>query len=98
MSALFPGGSITGAPKIRSTEIISELESFPRSLYTGTIGYIGFNSVADFNIAIRTVVATQNRLSFNVGGGIVSDSKVFSEWNETQIKGEGIKRALSQFG
>jgi len=79
----FPGGSITGAPKIRAMQIINELESSNRSLYCGSIGYISFNNKADLNIAIRTIVAKDNNLYFWGGGGIVYDSEVESEYKET---------------
>ena len=82
----FPGGSITGAPKIRSQEIIAKLESCNRGIYCGCIGYIGFDGVMDTNIAIRTMTLKDNIASFNAGGGIVSDSKPESEYDETMIK------------
>ena len=84
----FPGGSITGAPKIRSQEIIAELESCNRGVYCGCIGYIGFDGVMDTNIAIRTMTLKDNVASFNAGGGIVSDSKPESEYDETMIKAD----------
>ena len=79
----FPGGSITGAPKIRAMQIISELEPDNRSIYCGSIGYISSNGQTDLNIAIRTVVATKDKLFFWAGGGIVYDSEVESEYKET---------------
>ncbi|CAI8362062.1 MAG: Aminodeoxychorismate synthase component 1 [Gammaproteobacteria bacterium] len=79
----FPGGSITGAPKIRAMQIINEIEPDNRSIYCGSIGYMSFNGSADLNIAIRTVIASKNKLFFWGGGGIVSDSEVESEYKET---------------
>ena len=79
----FPGGSITGAPKIRAMQIINELEASNRSVYCGSIGYISFNDRADLNIAIRTIVAKGDNLYFWGGGGIVYDSEVESEYKET---------------
>lgn len=91
---LFPGGSITGAPKRRAMEIIRELEPVPRNTYTGVIGYIGFNGQADFNIAIRTLYADTATLHFHAGGGIVADSNPDSEWRETLAKAKGIFASL----
>jgi para-aminobenzoate synthetase component 1 len=82
----FPGGSITGAPKIRSMEIIDELERVRRGLYCGSIGYFGFNRVSDFNIAIRTMMITRSGLSFGAGGGITYDSDPEQEYDETLHK------------
>ena len=79
----FPGGSITGAPKIRAMQIINEVEPHNRSIYCGSIGYISFSGSADLNIAIRTVIASKNKLFFWGGGGIVADSEVESEYKET---------------
>ncbi len=83
LKACFPGGSITGAPKIRSMEIIAELERIKRNVYCGTIGYFGFNGISDFNIAIRTVLIDNGRLIFNSGGGITYDSCPEKEYYET---------------
>ena len=79
----FPGGSITGAPKIRAMEIIEELELHRRGLYCGSIGYIGFNRKMDTNIAIRTIVEKDNQAYFYAGGGLVWDSNVDEEYQET---------------
>lgn len=81
--ACFPGGSITGAPKIRAMEIIGELEKSRRNVYCGSIGYFGFNGISDFNINIRSIAAVKNKLYFNSGGGITWDSKPKSEYEET---------------
>lgn len=78
----FPGGSITGAPKHRSMEIIEELEPHRRSVYCGSVAYIGFDGNMDSNICIRTLVQYENKLYFHAGGGIVWDSKVDSEYKE----------------
>jgi len=94
LRATFPGGSITGAPKIRAMEIIDELEPTARSVYTGSVGYIRFDGDADLNIAIRTVLANKRNLCFHVGGGIVADSRPEAEYEETLHKGKAIFRAL----
>ena len=85
--AAFPGGSITGCPKIRSMEIIDELEPDRRHVYTGSIGFIGFHGTLDLSIAIRTAVIHQGRMAFSVGGGIVYDSDPADEYEETLHKG-----------
>jgi anthranilate/para-aminobenzoate synthase component I len=82
----FPGGSITGAPKKRAMEIIAELESVPRGVYTGAIGYFGFDGTSEFSIAIRTAVFERGRASFHAGAGIVADSIPGHEWEETWQK------------
>lgn len=92
--AAFPGGSITGAPKIRAMEIIDELEPTQRNIYTGSIGYIGFNGDADFNIVIRTILKQNDRVCFQVGGGIVWDSDAEQEYLETRQKGKALMQAL----
>ncbi|WP_419659756.1 aminodeoxychorismate synthase component I [Desulfosarcina variabilis] len=92
--ATFPGGSITGCPKIRSMEIIDELESHRRHVYTGSIGYIGFHDTMDLSIAIRTATIVGDRLLFSVGGGIVYDSDPADEFAETLHKGETLMRVF----
>ena len=94
--AAFPGGSITGAPKIRAMEIIDELEPCRRHLYTGSLGYIGFDGNADLNIAIRTILCHGGRAYYHVGGGIVADSDPESEYQETLDKGRAMRAALIQ--
>lgn len=94
--ATFPGGSITGAPKIRSMEIIQELEPVSRNIYTGSIGYIGFNGNCDLNIAIRTIILRGNEAFYNVGGGIVWDSVPEDEFQETLDKGKALMQVLSK--
>lgn len=92
--ATFPGGSITGAPKIRAMQIIDELESTPRHLYTGAIGYLGFDGSCDLAIAIRTIVTRPGEASYHVGAGIVWDSDPESEYEETLAKGRALRAAL----
>ena len=94
--ACFPGGSITGAPKIRAMEIIDELEPYARGIYTGAIGYFGLDGRSHFNIAIRTMVQQGRRLTFQAGGGIVADSDPDAEYEETLAKAQGIFNALNQ--
>ena len=93
LRACFPGGSISGAPKKRAMEIITELEPFPRGIYTGAIGYFGFNGESQFSMAIRTAVFEQERAHFHVGAGIVADSDEESEWHETWHKAAGLLMA-----
>jgi para-aminobenzoate synthetase component 1 len=92
--AMFPGGSITGAPKIRAVEIIDDLEPVRRGVYTGAIGYWDLSGDCDWNIAIRTVVVANGRASFHAGGGIVADSTPEAEYEETLVKASGMMRAL----
>jgi para-aminobenzoate synthetase component I len=94
LRAMFPGGSITGAPKIRAMQIIAELERCRRHVYTGSIGYLGFDGQCDLNIAIRTIVCRQGRASYHVGGGIVADSQAAAEYQETLDKGRALRAAL----
>ena len=86
----FPGGSISGAPKKRALEIIRELEPYPRGIYTGAIGYFGYNGESQFSIAIRTAVFEKGLASFHVGAGIVADSIPENEWQETHDKAVGL--------
>jgi|SRR5271169_1244310 len=90
----FPSGSITGAPKLRSMEIIDELEPVSRGVYCGSIGYIDLSGNADFNVAIRTGVISNGKLHFYVGGGIVADSNPQSEYEETIIKARSFLAAM----
>lgn len=94
IKATFPGGSITGAPKIRAMEIIDELEPTQRNVYTGSIGYIGFNGDMDFNIAIRTLIKKDEDIYFQVGGGITWDSNPQEEYQETLDKAKSIMKAV----
>jgi para-aminobenzoate synthetase component 1 len=95
LRACFPGGSITGAPKVRSMEIIEELESTRRGVYTGAIGYLCFSGDMDVNIVIRTAVVQDGVAHFQVGGGIVADSDPEAEYQETVDKGRAIADALA---
>ena len=94
IKATFPGGSITGAPKIRSMEIIEELEPTKRNVYTGSIGYIGFDGNMDLNIAIRTIVKQDENVYFQVGGGMTWGSNPSDEYQETLDKAASIMKAL----
>lgn len=86
LTALFPGGSITGTPKVRAMEIISELEPYRRGLYTGSVGWAGYGSDMAFNIAIRTIQKAGDTLYYCAGGGIVADSDPELEYEETLVK------------
>lgn len=97
LQTCFPGGSITGAPKIRAMEIIEELEPNRRGIYCGAIGYIGFNGNMDTNIAIRTLVHSNNSIRFWAGGGIVNDSVADEEYQESFDKAGAILELLRQF-
>jgi len=96
LRACFPGGSITGAPKLRSMEVIEELEPHRRGLYCGSIAYLGFDGKMDSNITIRTLVYSDNRLRFWAGGGIVSDSDVDAEYQEIHDKASAMLSLLEQ--
>ncbi|MBU0973616.1 MAG: aminodeoxychorismate synthase component I [Proteobacteria bacterium] len=96
LRATFPGGSITGCPKIRSMEIIDELEPIKRHVYTGSIGYISFHGTMDLSIAIRTATLVEDALFFSVGGGIVYDSDPEREFQETLDKGKTLMETLSE--
>jgi anthranilate/para-aminobenzoate synthase component I len=91
--ACFPGGSISGAPKKRALEIIHELEPHRRGLYTGAIGWFGFNGESQFSIAIRTAWRTGEQVEFHTGSGIVADSDPDFEWEETRHKASGMLAA-----
>jgi para-aminobenzoate synthetase component 1 len=93
----FPGGSITGAPKIRAMEIIEELETERRGVYCGSIGYIGFDGDMDTNIAIRTLVHSDHEARFWAGGGIVADSRLQAESREIEIKAAALLRLVDEF-
>ena len=94
LKATFPGGSITGAPKVRSMEIIDELEPTRRSVYTGSLGYLSFDGNMDLNIVIRTILIKDKRAYFQVGGAITYDSEPEAEYLETLDKGRAMVRAL----
>jgi para-aminobenzoate synthetase component 1 len=95
LEACFPGGSITGAPKIRAMEIIDELEPTRRSVYTGSIGYLSFSGQMDLNIVIRTILVKNDRVYLQVGGGIVYDSEPEAEYQETLHKAKALFQALN---
>ena len=95
LAAIFPGGSITGAPKVRAMEIIAELEPTVRGPYCGSLFYVGFDGSTDSSILIRTFTARRGWIQCSVGGGIVAQSDPASEYEETLHKAEGMLRALS---
>lgn len=94
LQATFPGGSITGCPKIRAMEIIDEMEPVRRHIYTGSIGYISFHDTLDLSIAIRTATVFKGKMLFSVGGGIVFDSNPLDEYAETLHKGKTLMGVL----
>jgi para-aminobenzoate synthetase component 1 len=98
LRAAFPGGSITGAPKIRAMEIIAELEPTARGPYCGAIGYLAATGAMDTNIAIRTLLIDGARISFQVGGGIVADSDPEAEYQETLVKARALIETLANAG
>jgi para-aminobenzoate synthetase/4-amino-4-deoxychorismate lyase len=95
--AMFPSGSITGAPKIRTMQIIHEMEQTPRGIYTGAIGYISPNGSSTFNVAIRTLVLKNGEARMGVGGGIVADSEPSEEYRECLLKAEFLVRPPRDF-
>jgi len=95
LKATFPGGSITGAPKVRAMEIIDELEPTRRSVYTGSLGYLSFGRDMDLNIVIRTIIVKDGRAYFQLGGAIVYDSEPEAEYIETLDKGKALIQALN---
>ncbi len=97
LKATFPGGSITGAPKVRSMEIIDELEPTRRSVYTGSLGYLSFNGDMDLDIVIRTIIVKDGRAHFQVGGAITYDSDPEAEYQETLDKGRAMMQALGLY-
>jgi anthranilate synthase component 1 len=94
LGALFPGGTITGCPKVRTMQIIGELEDAPRLAYTGSMGYLNLDGGMDFNILIRSFMLSGNTLNFRAGAGIVADSDPERELNETRAKAKGLLSAL----
>lgn len=95
LRAMFPGGSITGAPKIRSMEIIDETEPTARGVYTGSIGFLGIDGSVSLNIAIRTIIIKNNTAFAQTGGGIVADSDPQAEWNETITKARALLAGIN---
>lgn len=96
--ALFPGGTITGCPKVRTMQIIRELETTPRHAYTGSMGYLNRDGDMDLNILIRTIMVVKQDIRFSAGAGIVADSDPLRELNETRVKAKGLLRALGLDG
>jgi anthranilate/para-aminobenzoate synthase component I len=94
LAATFPGASVTGVPKVRCMQIIDELETVRRGIYTGSAGYIGLDGALDFNILIRSFLLQDGRAWFHVGGGIVADSDAKIEYEETLSKGRALYEAL----
>ena len=94
MRALFPGGTITGCPKVRTMQIINELEPSPRYAYTGSMGYLNLDGSMDLNILIRSFMLEGKELTFKAGAGIVADSDPLRELAETRVKAKGLLRAL----
>jgi len=94
LRAAFPGGSITGAPKVRAMQIIAELEPTQRAAYCGAIGYLSLSGAADTSIVIRTCLVLGSDVYFQVGGGIVADSDPELEYRETLDKARGLIAAL----
>lgn len=97
LNALFPSGSITGAPKLRAMEIIRELEALPRGVYTGAIGTIAPTGDAEFNVAIRTLMLSNGNGEMGIGSGVVADSKADAEYEECLLKGEFLTKAGPPF-
>lgn len=98
LRAMFPAGTVSGAPKVRAMEIIEELEPCKREVYAGGVGYFSFNGNADFAITIRTLVSSGSRAFIQVGAGIVSDSIPENEWYETEHKAKALLKALVMTG
>ena len=92
--ATFPGGSMTGAPKIRTMQIIDRLEAGPRGFYSGALGWFGLSGAADLSIVIRTLTVTDDGVSFGVGGAIVALSDAHEEFEETVVKSCAMVTAL----
>jgi len=98
LRAIFPAGTVSGAPKVRAMEIIEEAEPTRRGPYAGAVGYFSFNGNSDFAITIRTLVAKGEKAYIQVGGGIVADSVPEREWFETEQKAQALMRALETSG
>ncbi|HAA69118.1 MAG TPA: aminodeoxychorismate/anthranilate synthase component I, partial [Planctomycetaceae bacterium] len=95
VQASFPGGSITGAPKVRAMQIIAEIEPTNRGAYCGSLGYVGFDGAMDLSILIRTITAGQGWWQLPVGGGIVAQSSPQQEYEETWHKAQGLIDSLT---
>jgi para-aminobenzoate synthetase component 1 len=98
LEAAIPGGSVTGAPKHRACEIIQSLEPVPRGAYCGSLGYVGFDGSADFNLLIRTFLVAPGSIRFAAGGGITAASDPSAEHAESLHKAEGLLRVLDGLG
>jgi len=96
LKAVFPAGTVTGAPKVRAMEIIEELEPVRRGPYAGAVGYFSFNGNADFAITIRTLMASGKQAYIQVGAGVVADSVPEREWFETEHKASALLEALQK--
>ena len=94
LRAVFPGGTITGCPKVRCVDILSRVETRPRGVYTGAMGYVNHDGSCDFNILIRTIAINGQKLTFSAGSGIVADSDPLLELEETRAKAKGMMLAL----
>ncbi|NJD31943.1 MAG: aminodeoxychorismate synthase component I [Gammaproteobacteria bacterium] len=94
IAAVFPGGTITGCPKVRCMQLLADLESGPRDAYTGSMGYLGLDGSLDLNILIRTLTVSGQRIDFRTGAGIVADSRPVAELEEPRAKAAGLLRAL----
>jgi anthranilate synthase component 1 len=98
LRAVFPAGTVSGAPKVRAMEIIEQLELSRRGPYAGAVGYFSYNGNADFAITIRTLFADQDKAHIQVGAGIVADSVPETEWFETEHKAGALMKALQMSG
>jgi len=96
IAAVFPGGTITGCPKVRCMQLLADLEGTPRDAYTGSMGYLGVDGSLDLNILIRTLTVAGDRIEFRTGAGIVADSNPAAELEETRAKAAGLLRALGR--
>ena len=94
IKAAFPGGSMTGTPKLRAIEILAEIEKQPRGIYAGTLGFLSLNGTVSLSMIIRTIIATQKQVSFGTGGAILIDSDPQSEYEEMLLKSAALMNAI----